>query len=269
VRIRDLVPAPPLPARMRGSLQSLMRTSALGAARLSGRSSAPVPPAPFSADAGAVAVQLRVAERDGSVTVRLLPAGEARSAPAAAVRDRADRVGSDTPTPVVALSHCAAAPPAWAGQCVALQQSRPCAHTAACGACTEAVIRSVQTSRRPAGCWRAPTRIGMVALSLWCAGATGEDERAAARAERIPGQRARLGGCAARPPMRRRARRAAPCAQGGPLGVQCSAAEPGALRRGMRAQGACRVLEQVPGSLTGRELVCGMHRACAFFVQNE
>jgi hypothetical protein len=93
VRIRDLVPAPPLPARMRGGLQSLMRTSALGAARLSGRSSAPVPPAPFSADAGAVAVQLRVAERDGSVTVRLLPAEEARSAPAAAVRGRANRVG--------------------------------------------------------------------------------------------------------------------------------------------------------------------------------
>jgi len=91
VRIRDLVPAPPLPARMRGGLQSLMRTSALGAARLSGRSSAPAPPAP--AGAAAVAVQLRVAERDGSVTVRLLPAEEARSAPAAAVRGRANRVG--------------------------------------------------------------------------------------------------------------------------------------------------------------------------------
>jgi len=91
-------------------------------------------------------------------------------------------------------------------------------------------------------------------------------ERASAGAR--PGRQC-AAGRAARPPVRRRARRAAPCAQGGPLGVQCSAAEPGALRRGMRAQGACRVLKQVPDSLTGRELVRGMHRACAFFVRTE
>lgn len=77
VRIRDLVPAPPLQARMRGGLQSLLRTSALGQ-RLSGSlaSTAPPPGAPGRR----VRLELRVAEREGSVAVRLLPAAPSGTA---------------------------------------------------------------------------------------------------------------------------------------------------------------------------------------------
>lgn len=88
MRIRDLVQAP-LQARVRGGLQSLMRASQLGAARLSQAPASPTPsPAPGPAlprapglgsrsltpNPNPVAVQLRVGERGDSVTVRLLPA---------------------------------------------------------------------------------------------------------------------------------------------------------------------------------------------------
>ena len=88
MRIRDLVQAP-LQARVRGGLQSLMRASQLGAARLSQAPASPIPspapgpPLPHAPGLGTrslnptpnpVAVQLRVDERGDSVTVRLLPA---------------------------------------------------------------------------------------------------------------------------------------------------------------------------------------------------
>ena len=85
MRIRDLVQAP-LQARMRGGLQSLMRASALGNARFSHTTASPNPsPAPPLSlprpPVRRVAVQLRVAERGDSVTVRLLPSsGEGNSA---------------------------------------------------------------------------------------------------------------------------------------------------------------------------------------------